>query len=138
MDAENIPIYIFDTFDVLNLRKVSSVSYVTSNADIDRIHLVIPDDVTCYDLGEGYSLQPLKQRMDNLTEAVFAPSIVVGRHNINTVMDANAIFVLMHSASKVFKENVEKRLLDNKKEFRRVDAFKTDNTSFLRWLAKRR
>ena len=138
MDAENIPIYIFDTFDVLNLRKVSSVSYVISNADVNKVRLVIPDDTVCYDLGQNYSLQPLKQRMDNLAEAVFEPSVIVSRKNLDAVMNANAIFVLLRSAKKEFKDNVKKRLLDNKREFNLVDAFKADNMAFLRWMSKRR
>ena len=102
------------------------------------MRLIIPDDITCYDLADTYPLQPLEQRWNNLAEAVFSPSNTLTRHNIDSYFKEEALFVFLRAASKPFKDKVKKRCIDNKNEYRLVEAFDQDNAEFNRWISKRR
>lgn len=135
-------ITIIGCYDVLSLRKVSSIKNSISKYACDELHIGVVGDELAFLLQEQYPLQDEDKRMNNLyTQLKIRPQgLSVVKELLDFIQERNVTnrFIILASENGVFKDSVSAMLEKNNCVYNYEESFSSDNERYQAWLEKRR
>lgn len=133
---------VLGTFDVLSLRKVSSIKNALAKYDCDELHIGLVGDDLAFEIQEQYPLHEENRRMRYLhTQLKIRPqglSVLKQLDDFVKKYKEKSRFIILASESGVFKDSVSAMLEKNNCIFSYEEAFSADNKKYQAWLEKRR